>query len=154
MSVASGERRAVPLHAARTAPDAILKVDLDERAYVFPSGRHVQQLQFLVFKPHMLRIEAAYSFNESKASPELLELSAEDARALSRRMVESVYRAQSSQIVSRDTSLSLTVVANGYILEFGPRESPVELMLSTGCIWRVANGLARAVDILSPIASN
>lgn len=150
----SGEIRAVPLHAGRTAPDAIFKVDLDERAYVFPAGRHVQQLQFLAFKPHMLRVEAVYSFNESKASPELLELSADDARALSRRLVESVYRAHSSQIVSRDTSLSLTVVANGYILEFGRRENPTELMLSTACIWRVCNGLARAVDVLSPIASN
>lgn len=151
---ASSEIRTVPLHAARTTPDAIFKVDLDERAYVFPAGRHVQQLQLLVFKPHMLRMEAVYSFNESKASPELFELPVEDARALSRRLVESVYRAQSSQIVSRNTSLSLTVVANGYIIEFGPRESPTELMLSTGCIWRVVNGLARAVDMLSPIASN
>lgn len=140
--------------AAKVAPDAVIKVDLDERAYVFPAGRHLLQLQFLVFRPHILRIEAVYSFNESKASPELLELSADDARALSRRLVESVYRAQSSQVVSRDTSLSLTVVANGYVLEFGPRENPTELMLSTGCIWRVCNALARAVDVMSPIASN
>lgn len=138
----------------KASPDAIIKVDLDERAYLFPAGRQVLQLQFLAFRPHMVRIEAVYAFNQSKVSPELLALPVEDARELSRKLVESVYRAQSSQVATRDTSLTLTVVANGYILEFGPRENPSELMLSTGCIWRVCNGLARIVDIISPIASN
>lgn len=138
----------------RIAPDAIIKVDLDDRAFLFPSGKLVPQLHILAYKPHKLRFEAHYAFNESKASPELFELSAADARELSRRLVESVYRAQSCQVVSRDTSLGITVVANGYILQFGPLESTRELMLSTGCIWRVCGAIARAVDFISPIASN
>ena len=152
--MASIEPKAVLTQLQKSAPDAIIKVDLDDRAFVFPAGRQLTQLQFLAFRPHLVRVEAVYAFNHSKAGPELFELPAEDARDLSRRMVESVYRAQSSQIATRNTSVSLTVVANGYILEFGPRENPTELMLSTGCIWRVCNGLARAVDMIAPIASN
>jgi hypothetical protein len=136
------------------APDAVIRVDLDDRAYLFPAGRQVTQLQFMAYKPHMIRVEAVYAFNESRANPELFALPIEDARDLSRKLVDTVYRAQSSQIVSRETSLSVTVVANGYVLEFGARENPSVLMLSTGCIWRVCNGLTRAVDMISPIAAH
>lgn len=141
-------------HLKRKAPDAVVRVDLDERAYVFPAGRQVTQLQFLAFRPHMIAIEAVYAFNESRASPDLVELPIEDARQLSRKLVESVYRAQPSQVVSRETTLTLATVANGYIIEFGAHECPKTLMLSTGCIWRVCNGLARVIDMVLPIAAN
>ena len=144
----------VVTHLKRKAPDAVVRVDLDERAYLFPAGRQVTQLQFLAFKPHMIAIEAVYAFNESRASPELVELPIEDARQFARKLVESVYRAQPSQVVSRDTTLTIATVANGYILEFGSHEVPKTLMLSTGCIWRVSNGLARVIDMSSPIAAN
>lgn len=138
----------------RTIPDAVIKVDLDDRAFLFPSGKLVAQLHLIVHKPHKIRFEAHYAFNQSRASPELFELSAEDARELSRKLVETVYRAQSCQIISRETNLGVTVVANGYILQFGPLENTKELMLSTTCIWRVCGSIARAVDYISPIASN
>lgn len=138
----------------RAAPDAIIKVDLDDRAYVFPGSKLVTQLHVLAYRPHKIRFEAHYAFNESKASPELFELSFDDARELSRRMIEAVYRAQSTQIISRETSLVLSVVTNGYILQFGTLEAPKEIMLSTGCIWRVCGAIARAVDFIAPISTN
>lgn len=150
----SNEPTPVIAHLKRRAPDAVVKVDLDERAFVFPAGRHVSQLQFLAYRPHMIAIEAVYSFNESKASPQLIELPIEDARQFCRKLVESVYRAQPSQVVSRETTLVLSTVANGYIIEFGSHECPLTLMLSTGCIWRVSQGLARVIDVISPIAAN
>ena len=135
-------------------PDVVIKVDLDERAFAFPQGKQVQQLHVLAFKPHCVKIEATFAYNESRASHELLELSAEDARELVRKLVEAVYRAQSTQVVSRTTTLSISVVTNGYFLQFGDHEAARELFLSTACIWRVCNGLARAVDFISPITSN
>lgn len=151
---ATSDPATVVAHLKRRAPDAVVKVDLDERAYVFPAGRQLLQLHFLAYRPHMIAIEAVYAFNESKASPQLIELPLDDARQLSRKLVESVYRAQASQVISRDTTLTLTTVANGYIIELGSHECPKTLMLSTGCIWRVCNGLARIVDFISPIAAN
>ncbi len=154
MAASSEHSAPVVAHLKRKAPDAVVKVELDERAYVFPAGRQIMQLHFLAFRPHMITIEAVYAFNESKASPELIELPIDDARQLSRKLVESVYRAQPSQVVSRETTLTLATVANGYIIEFGSHERPTTLMLSTGCIWRVCNGLARVIDMISPIAAN
>lgn len=140
--------------ATANAPDAVIKVDLDERAYLFPQGKQVLQLHVLAYRPHMVRFEATFAFNEARASHELFELTAEDARDLVRRLVESVYRAQSSQVVSRSTTLSISVVANGYIIQVGDHEHMRELFLSTGSIWRVASAIARAVDFIAPIQSN
>lgn len=138
----------------RGLPDAVVKVELDERAFLFPETKLVTQLHLLVYKPHKVRFEAVYAFNESRASPELFELTAEDARQLAKKLVETVYRAQSSQIVSRETSLGITVTPNGYILQLGGVDAQKELTLSTGCIWRVCAAITRAVDFLSPIASH
>lgn len=136
------------------APDAVIKVDLDERAYLFPQGKQVLQLHVLAYRPHMIRLEATFAFNEARASHELFELTADDARDLVRRLVEAVYRAQSGQVVSRTTTLSIAVVANGYIVQVGDHEQMRELFLSTSCIWRVCSGIARAVDFIAPIQSN
>jgi len=145
---------AVPQELAANTPDAVLKIDLDERAFAFPQAKQVAQLHILAFRPHRIRIEATYAYNEARDSHDLLELSGEDAQELVRRLVESVYRAQSSQVISRTTTLSITVVTNGYLLQFGDHERMSELFLSTGCIWRVCGGLSRAVDFIKPIATN
>jgi hypothetical protein len=135
-------------------PDVVIKVDLDERAFAFPQAKQIQQLHILGYRGHIIRLEATYGYNEARASHELLELPVDDARELIRRLVETVYRATSSQVVSRTTTLSVNVVTNGYLLQLGDHEGMREIFLSTGCIWRVCNGLARAVDFISPIASN
>lgn len=150
-------REAVPgasLQATGNAPDVVIKVDLDERAFAFPQAKQVAQLHVLAYRPHRIRIEATYAYNEARDSHEVFELSAEDARELVRKLVESVYRATSSQVVSRTATLSINVLTNGYLLQLGDHESMRELFLSTGCIWRVCNGIARAVDFVAPIASN
>jgi hypothetical protein len=134
--------------------DAIVKVDLDDRAFLFPSPKQVTQLHLLLYRQHMLRLECAFAFNESRAPHGLFDIVADDAPEFSRRLVESVYRAQSSLIVTRHTNLSITVVANGYILQFGDTERPRELFLSTGCIWRVCGAIARGADFISPIKAN
>ena len=79
-----------------------------------------------------------------------MELTASEAAELATRLIDSVYRAQSSVIVSRSASITITTVANGYVLQFGHLTNPRELFLSTPCIWRVCSGLARAADLLAP----
>jgi hypothetical protein len=151
---ASVSRHAATAVAGRNAVDGVVKIDLDERAFVFPQHKSMQQLQLHAIRPNTIRFEALYAFNQNRASPVLFALSSDDAAELARRLVEAVYRAQSSQVVSSTASLSITVVANGYILTHNDPSGPTELFLGSGCIWRVCGGIARAVDFLSPIASN
>ena len=138
----------------RNSSDAVIKIDLDERAFVFPQHKSVQQLHLHVHRPGTVRFEAVYGFNQNRMSPVLFELHAEDCMELARRLVEAVYRAQSTQVVSATASLAITVVANGYIVQYNDARGPTELFLGSACIWRVCGGTARAVDFLAPIASN
>ncbi len=146
--------RAVPAPSLPRNPDAIVKIDLDDRAYIFPEGKPITQLHVMAYRGQGLRIEALYAFNQSRASPVLFEIPADDASDFLKRLVEAVYRAQSCQIVSPTLSLSIAVVANGYLFQLGGLETSRELMVSTGSIWRVCAGLARALDAITPIATN
>lgn len=138
----------------RGTSDAIIKVDLDERAFTFPQNKALLQLHLNVMRPSTVRFEAVYAFNQNRESPVLFDLTGSDCAELTRRLVEAVYRAQSSQVVSATTSLAITVVANGYILQHADPKGPTEIFLGSASIWRVCNALARAVDFLAPIASH
>ena len=138
----------------QNAPNAIIKVDLDERAFLFPANKLLTQLQILVSKPDRIKFEGTFAFNSSRANPELFELSSDETRDFSRKLVDTVYRAQPSTLVAATTSLTVNPLPNGYVFQFGSLEHPGELYLSTNCIWRVCGAIARAADFVAPISSN
>lgn len=142
----------IPL--TRNAPDGVVKIDLDERAFIFPQAKSLTQLQIYVHKPSLIRFEVAYAFNHAHASTALFDINTQDCTELSRRLVEAVYRAQSTQIVTDNVSVAMTVVANGYILQINEHAASTELFLGTASIWRVLSGIARAVDLLAPQAGH
>ena len=144
----------LPSAAPRPQTDVVIKIDLDERVFVFPQHKPLTQLVLNVVRPNTVRFEGGYAFNQNRANPVLFELTGEDCAELTRRFVEAVYRAQSTQVVTSSTSIAITVAVNGYIVQVSTPDGPVELFLGMASIWRVLNGLARAVDVLSPIASN
>lgn len=138
----------------RPGTDVVIKVDLDDRAFLFPHQKAVQQLSLHVNSQSRVRFEMAFAFNQARSSTLLMELTAEEAAEFSRRLVESVYRAQGSQIATRSLSIGIGVVANGYILQINEHSTQTELFLSTGCIWRVCNAIMRAVDLSRPSDTN
>lgn len=138
----------------RASTDVVIKVDLDDRAFLFPQQKAVQQLSLHVHSQSRVRFEMAFTFNQARSSTLLMELGAEEAAELSRKLVESVYRAQGSQIVTRTLSIGIVVVANGYIVQINEHNLQTELFLSTGCIWRVCNAIMRAVDLSRPSDTN
>lgn len=138
----------------QNAPNAIIKVDLDDRAFLFPANKLLTQLQILVLKPDRVRFEGTFAFNVSRANPELFELSATEVQEFSRKLVDTVYRAQPAMVVASATSLAVNPLPNGYVFQFGELENPGELYLSTNCIWRVCGAIARAADFIAPISSN
>ncbi len=138
----------------RASTDVVIKVDLDDRAFLFPHQKAVQQLSLHVHSQSRVRFEMAFAFNQARSSTLLMELGAEEAAELSRKLVESVYRAQGSQLVTRTLSIGILVVANGYIVQINEHNLQTELFLSTSCIWRVCNAIMRAVDLSRPSDTN
>lgn len=130
-----------------------VKVDLDDRAFLFPSGKPVIQLVFLA-EGHSVHLEASYPFNQARTPPRIATFDLADARELAHKLVEVVHNAKSQLLVSEGTHVTISVVANGYRLQFGDMSKPIELFLGTGCIWRVCHGLLRAIDFIAPVKSN
>lgn len=143
-----------PQTIAKGPAEVAIKVDLDERAFLFPHQKALTHLNVRVIRPNIVRVEGGFAFNQSRASPVLFDLAVDDCAEFARRLVEAVYRARSTEIVTRTLSVSVLVVANGYILNIADKDQPLELFIGTGSIWRVCNGFTRAVDLLAPIASN
>ncbi|MBF0310497.1 MAG: hypothetical protein HQL56_13305 [Magnetococcales bacterium] len=127
-----------------------VSVDLDERAFLFPEGKLMNQLRFAALANGEVQIDAVYAFNASRSTPELVRLSLDDARELAKRLVEGVYRAQTQHIASDSTRITLFVIANGYMIQIGDMNNAQEIFLSTSVIWRVCQALLRVVDMLTP----
>ena len=130
-----------------------VKVDLDDRAFLFPAGKSLAQMVFLS-DGHRVYVEAAYHFNQSRTPPRLLALDLEDAKELGRRLVEAVHHARTQLVITASVRITINVVANGYHLQIGDMNNASELFLSTGCIWRVCQGLLRIIDLIAPVESN
>jgi hypothetical protein len=138
---------------AEFKPKFEIKVDLDERAYLFPAGKSVSQLLFLS-DGRTIFVEAVYPFNQSHTPPRVVALDLEDAREFGRRLIEAVHCARTQLVVTSGIRISINVVANGYHLQFGDMNNATELFLGTNCIWRVCQGLLRVADLIAPVESN
>ena len=134
-------------------PKFEVKVDLDDRAFLFPAGKAISQL-ILLTDGASVQIEAAYPFNQSRTPPRLLTLDFEDAKELGRRLVEAVHHARTQLVITAGVRITINVVANGYHLQIGDMNEATELFLGTGCIWRVCQGLLRIIDLIAPVEAN
>src|ERR1700756_5054081 len=77
----------------KTKPDYVIKVDLDERAFLFPAGKSVSQIA-IGTEGRVVHIDAVFAFNETHTPPRLMTLGLEDVRELARRLVDAVYQAR------------------------------------------------------------
>src|SRR5205814_6278056 len=84
---------AIPRLAPELKPNFEIKVDLDDRAFLFPSGKSINQLSFLSDGKSIF-VEAAYLFNQSRTAPRILSLDLEDAKELGHKLIEAVYYAR------------------------------------------------------------
>jgi len=143
----------VPRLVTELKPKYEIKVDLDDRSFLFPAGKSITQL---VFQSDGKRIfvEAIYPFNQSHTSPRLLTLDFEDAKDLGRRLIEAVHHARTQLVATDSTRITINVVANGYHLQIGDMNHATELFLGTPCIWRVCQGILRIVDLIAPVENN
>jgi hypothetical protein len=130
-----------------------VKVDLDERAFLFPAGKSVAQL-VLLSDGKRIFLEGVYPFNHARTPPRFLTLDLDDAREFARRFVEAVYQARSQLVATSGVRVTINVVANGYHLQIGDLNESTELFLGTNSIWRFCNALLRIIDLITPVESN
>src|ERR1043165_4584335 len=98
---------------AELKPRHEIKVDLDDRSFLFPAGKALAQLMFSCDSRRIF-IDAVFPFNQTRTPPRLLALELEDAREFARKLVEAVHYARTQLVVTEGIRVSIAVVANGY----------------------------------------
>jgi hypothetical protein len=134
-------------------PKFEVKVDLDDRCFLFPAGKPLAQLA-LLSDGNLIFVEAVFPFNQSRTPPRLLTLEQEDARELGRGLVQAVHHAKTQLVITTGIRITINVVANGYHLQIGDMNAATEIFLSTGVIWRVCQGMLRIVDFIGPVEAH
>jgi hypothetical protein len=130
-------------------PDALIKVDLDERCFLFPTAKGVSAINFLIYRDEKLRLELAFPYNISQTPVEFLELKPTDVPEFTRKMVDAVYRTTSFLFIADRRNIAFATHANGYTWQVGDFTSQRELFVSLNCIWRLCGAFGRASDILA-----
>ena len=130
-----------------------VEIDLDERAYLFPSGKALTRL-VLGAEGRTIDIDGLFPFNEARTRTRIISLDIADAKDLARRLVDAVYQARTQHVVSDGVRIAITVLTNGYQVQIGDLNRSTDVFLSFGCVWRVCQGLLRAVDHIAPIEAN
>jgi hypothetical protein len=138
---------------ANLKPDFVVKVDLDDRSFIFPAGKAVTQLAFFAIGK-TIHVEAMFPFNESRTPPRFLSLDLEDARDLAKHLVEAIYQARTQLVISGAIRITINVFANGCLLQIGDMNQSTDLFFGAGSIWRVCQGLLRIIDLIAPVESN
>ena len=134
-------------------PKYEVKVDLDDRSFLFPAGKALAQLSFLSDGTFVF-VEAVFPFNQSRTPPRILTLELEDAQELARGLIQAVHYAKTQLVITTGVRITINVVANGYHLQIGDMNAATEIFLSTGVIWRVCQGMLRIVDLIAPVESH
>jgi hypothetical protein len=154
---ASGQLAAGQSVAAQPATGAVMsaiRIELDERCFLFPDGKLLTHLMIIREKGDTISLEAVFPFNATRLPARFLSLSREEARLFAKEMVEVVYAAKSGLLLHDGLKISIVVAPNGYRVEYLRAKMRVETFFSTGVIWRVIKGLLQAVDEISPIVSH
>jgi hypothetical protein len=131
----------------------VVEVDLDDRAFLFPAGKPMLRLIFGA-QGRSVDIDASFPFNEARTPARITSLDVADAKELARRLIEAVYQARTQHVISDSARIAITVLPNGYQIQIGDMNHATDLFLGTGSIWRVCQGLLRAVDHIAPIEAN
>ena len=142
-----------PRLVADLKPKFEVKVDLDDRSYLFPAGKPLAQLAFLS-DGKLIFIDAVFPFNQARTPPRLLTLDLDDARELGRGLVHAVHYAKTQLVITTGVRITINVVANGYHMQIGDMNAATEIFLSTGVIWRVCQGILRIVDFIAPVEAH
>ncbi len=127
-------------------PETNVKIELDERAYLFPEGKPVTHMVILRQGGGAFHFDAVFAFNRARHDARFASLTLPQLREFARELLGAVYAAKASFVLDGDLKLTINVVLNGYILEFTQGDQKKELFLGTGCIWRVIRAMMQVVD--------
>jgi hypothetical protein len=130
-----------------------VKVELDERCFLFPDGKVVRHV-VIGGERHAVTIDAVFDFNETRRNPRIIELSLADAAGFARELANAAYYARTSFFLSDGLQASINIAQHGCLIEFLKFDAKVEFMVTVSATWRLIKGLLSAIDARAPSLSH
>lgn len=124
----------------------VFNVEMDDRTVLFPDGKFLSHIAVSEGPDGLVRLEAVFHFNESRADPLIAVLHAEDARDLARAMLEAVFQGRTQHVLSDEVKVAVVFNPNGFLLRFGEDRALKELFIASPAIVRFAQGVLRTID--------
>jgi hypothetical protein len=130
-----------------------IKIELDERCFLFPDGKVVRHL-VIASEGGCLLLDGIYDFNETRRNPRIIEMKISEAAGFARELVNAAYYGRTSFFLSEGFQATINVAQHGCLIEFLKFSAKVELMVSVPATWRVIKGVLCAIDARAPILSH
>ena len=135
-------------------PRLSMNVEVDDRTYLFPDGKLLSHITIATDDKNRITFDAVFVFNASKLDPRFWVLELDDARDLSRKMIDAYFQGKTQHVLTDTARVAIIFNPNGFLLQFGDLKTPVELFVGAGCIMRFVHGLLRVIDSVSPILAH
>ncbi len=130
-------------------PIYTVNVEADDRTVLFPAGKFLSHLLVHAWSDERVQLDAVFTFNQAKEPALLAELDIEEARDLSRAIVDAVFQGRTQHVITPpETRLGVVFNPNGFTLVFGEGDAARDLFIASPAILRVAQAMLRAVDAL------
>lgn len=129
-----------------------VRVDLNERCFLFPAGKGVSHLVLAAGPDGFIDVRAVFAYNLSRADSTIDRFSLDEARMVARGMVEGIYQARTQTVFLTGRRLGLVCNTNGFVI-IG-HDDAYELFISGQIMISVAQALLRAVDKVAPIEAH
>ena len=140
--------------ASASMPENNIKLELDERSFLFPDGKSVTHIIVSRDRQAGFHMDAVFAFNKTMRNPRFATLTLPQMREFTRELLGAVYNARTSLVLDDTIKIAINVVLNGYVIEFTTADERHELFLGTSSIWRVIKGLMSMIDEASPVVAN
>lgn len=134
-----------------------VSVEADDRTALYPHGNFLSHVMVLGVPAtndddeSEIRLEAVFTFNDQQVDPLITVMGLDDARALSRALLEGVYQGRTQHVLTQSAKIAVIFNPNGFVLRFGEERDGVELFIAAPAIIRLAQGIARVSDrLLAP----
>ena len=83
-----------------------VRVDLDDRAFLFPAGKALNQLVF-ASDGRRVFLDGVFPFNQARTPPRILILTFDEAREFGRKLVEAVHTTRTQLVVTGELRLTI-----------------------------------------------
>jgi hypothetical protein len=131
-----------------------VNVEMDDRTFLFPDGKFLSHILVGSTAENMITLDGVFHFNGTRSDPRFCVLDLDDARELSRKLIDAFYQGRTQHVITDTVRIAIVFNPNGFVVQFGELRSTTDLFINPPSVLRLTQGLLRVIDSISPVLSH